>query len=158
MNDKGYRDEPADAGAPALCAAGARPSLDQWLREAKQDPTASDCGMYLAHNGVVRQTAKAQVRRGETGLPPVTGLFFSYDRGKLDAAIRAAKAMPGIGYVRVWLNEGELKVGDDIMLVLVGGDIRPRVIDTLQSLVGEIKQNCVVEEERYALSGQSEEI
>ncbi len=149
MNDNGYRDERTDAGAPARCADRAKPSLDQWLREAKQDPAAADCGMYLVHNGVVRKTAKAQVRKGESGLPLVKSLFFSYDREKLDAAIRSANAMPGIGYVRVWLNEGELKVGDDIMTVLVGGDIRPRVIDALQSLVGEIKQNCVVEEERY---------
>ena len=35
------------------------------------------------------------------------------------------------------------------MLVLVGGDIRPHVIDALQSLVGEIKNECVREEELY---------
>ena len=55
--------------------------------------------------------------------------------------------MPGIFYVRIWLNEGELTVGEDIMLVLVGGDIRPHVIDALQSLVGELKSNCVTEKE-----------
>ena len=47
------------------------------------------------------------------------------------------------------LNEGRLELGDDIMLVLAGGDIRPHVIDALQSLVGEIKQHCVVEKEIY---------
>ncbi len=57
--------------------------------------------------------------------------------------------MTGIGYVRVWLNEGELELGDDIMLVLVGGDIRPHVVDALQALVGEIKQHCVTETELY---------
>ena len=55
--------------------------------------------------------------------------------------------MAGIVYVRVWLNEGLLSVGDDIMLVLVGGDIRPHVIDALQALVGELKNHCVTEEE-----------
>ena len=35
------------------------------------------------------------------------------------------------------------------LLVLAGGDIRPHVIDALQSLVGEIKQHCVVEKEIY---------
>ena len=35
------------------------------------------------------------------------------------------------------------------MLVLVGGDIRPRVINAIQALVGEIKNHCVVETERY---------
>ena len=44
----------------------------------------------------------------------------------------------------------ELELGDDIMLVLIGGDIRPRVIDALQSLVGTIKNECVSEVEREA--------
>ena len=77
----------------------------------------------------------------------MTGMDFSYDAEKVNAAISAALAMPGIFLVRVWLNEGRLDVGDDIMLVLIGGDIRPHVVDALQSLVGEIKNNCVLERE-----------
>ncbi len=34
------------------------------------------------------------------------------------------------------------------MQVLSGGDIRPHVIDALQSLVGTIKNECVSEVER----------
>ena len=63
--------------------------------------------------------------------------------------IEEAKKLDGIYYVRVWLNEGELQVGDDIMYVLIGGDIRPRVIDALNFLVGKIKSECVVETELY---------
>lgn len=122
------------------------PSIEKWMCEAKAEPSADKCGMYLAHNGVVRKTAKAQVRMNmET--PPVTGLCFSYDSEKVDAAIENAKKLPGIYYVRVWLNEGVLSVGDDIMLVLIGGDIRPHVVDALDILVGELKTNCVSEEE-----------
>ena len=125
------------------------PSIDQWMKEAKADPAAGQCGMYLVHNGTVRETAKAKVRSGEENTKPVTGMFFQADAEKLEAAVRAARQMEGIYYVRVWLNEGELKPGDDIMLVLVGGDIRPRVIDALQTLVGTIKNECVVEKEQY---------
>lgn len=124
-----------------------RPSLDAWIREAKADPSAARCGMYLFHNGVVRQTAKARVRGGDTEAPDVRGMRFDFDQAKVDAAVSRTKALPGIAYVRVWLNRGELRVGDDIMLVLVGGDIRPHVVDALQSLVGEIKRQCVTEEE-----------
>jgi len=56
--------------------------------------------------------------------------------------------MEGIFHVKVWLNEGQLEVGDDIMYVLIGGDIRPRVIDALQFLVGKIKNECVIEIEK----------
>ena len=72
------------------------------------------------------------------------------DAEKVQAAIEATRTMPGIGYVRVWLASGELTVGDDIMLVLIGGDIRPHVVDALQSLVGTIKNECVSEVEREA--------
>ena len=125
-----------------------RPSLDAWIAEAKAESGAAGCGMYLFHNGVVRETPRAAVREDVKGLKPVTGMEFSYDRDKLDAAVARAKQMPGIFHVRVWLNEGRLSVGDDIMLVLVGGDIRPHVIDALQSLVGKIKNDCVVEKEQ----------
>lgn len=126
-----------------------RPSLDLWLREAREDPSAAGCGMYLMHNGVVRETARARVRQGDLDAPAVRGMRFGYDREKAAAAAEAARAMPGIGYVRFWLNEGELSLGDDIMLVLIGGDIRPHVVDALQFLVGTLKSECVTEEEIY---------
>ena len=125
------------------------PSMDAWLKEAKAHPDAQKVGMYLAHNGVVRQSAKARVRDGAADTRPVTGMRFSYDEEKLQAIVAEARALEGIFYVRVWLNEGTLQTGDDIMYALVGGDIRPRVVDCLQYLVGRIKNECVTEEEIY---------
>ena len=123
------------------------PSLDQWLKEAKAHESASKVGMYLSHNGVVRQSARARVRQGDETAASVTGMLFSYDQAKVDAAIAAAYQLPGIYYIRVWLNEGELTLGDDIMYVLIGGDIRPHVVEALQYLVGRIKNECVIEKE-----------
>lgn len=125
------------------------PSMDAWLREAKQDIHAEKCGMYLTHNGIVRKSAKAKVRQNEENTRPVIGMEFGYDAEKVDAAIKEAYKMDGIYYIRVWLNEGILKTGDDIMYVLIGGDIRPHVVDCLQSLVGTIKNTCVKEIEIY---------
>lgn len=125
------------------------PSMDEWLREAKADPKFAQVGMYLTHNGVVRGTARAEARHGDTSADPVVSMEFSYDQAKVDAAIADALAMDGIHYVRVWLNEGVLNVGDDIMYVLIGGDIRPRVIAGLEALVGAIKSECVSEVERF---------
>lgn len=125
------------------------PSVEAWLREAKADAKAADCGMFLLHNGVVRRSAKAKVRQGDESAPDVTGMRFSYDREKVAAAVAETEAMPGIACVRTWLNEGELRVGDDIMYVLIGGDIRPRVVDALQFLVGKLKDECVTEIETH---------
>ncbi|MBR2422142.1 MAG: molybdenum cofactor biosynthesis protein MoaE [Oscillospiraceae bacterium] len=123
------------------------PSIDQWLREAKLHESAPKIGMYLTHNGTVRQTAKAKVRFGAEDTKEVTGMLFSYDEEKVNAVIADTYRMEGIYYIRVWLNEGELKMGDDIMYVLIGGDIRPRVVDALQYLVSRVKNECVVETE-----------
>lgn len=126
------------------------PSIDQWLAEAKQDPKAAQCGMWLTHNGVVRITPKKQVREGVEGLGEIKQVEFSYDAEGLAAAEAEALTWPGIYYVRTWLNEGACSVGDSLMYVLIGGDIRPNVIDALQKLVGKIKNELVVEKEIFA--------
>ena len=122
------------------------PSMDVWLKEAKAHESAPKIGMYLTHNGIVRQSAKAKVRYGQEA-GDVTGMIFSYDQQKVDAVLADARVLEGIYYIRVWLNEGRLSVGDDIMYVLIGGDIRPRVMDALNYIVGRIKNECVVETE-----------
>jgi len=125
------------------------PSMDQWLAEAKASENADKCGMFLTHNGVVRATAKAQVRQGEEK-PTVAQVEFSYDAAGVEEAIAEALTWDGVYYVKVWLNEGALNVGESIMYVLIGADIRPRCIDALQKLVGKIKNDLVVEKEIYA--------
>lgn len=125
------------------------PSLDAWLKEAKYHESAPKIGMYLTHNGVVRESTRAKVRCGAEDTLPVTGMFFSYEQEKVDAVIAETYKMEGIYYIRVWLNQGELAVGDDIMYVLIGGDIRPHVVDALQYLVGRIKNECVMEKEQH---------
>ncbi|TGE34387.1 molybdenum cofactor biosynthesis protein MoaE [Desulfosporosinus sp. Sb-LF] len=124
------------------------PSIDVWLKEAKTDPAALQEGMFLVHNGVVRQTPKAKVRQGIDDGSMVKGMEFAYDAAKVDAAIIETYKMDGIFHVRVWLNEGQLELGDDIMFVLIGGDIRPHVVDALQFLVEKIKSECVTEIEQ----------
>lgn len=139
----------ADCAAEQHHHKKAIPSMDQWLKEAKAHPSAEKIGMYLTHNGIVRRTAKAKVRGGDTSAADVTGMHFSYDEGKVQEVIADTYQLEGIHYIRVWLNEGTLHVGEDIMYVLIGGDIRPHVVEALQYLVGRIKSECVSEEEVY---------
>jgi molybdopterin synthase catalytic subunit len=107
------------------------------LAEIKQGSEASGVGMYLIHNGVVRGTA----RDGSV----VTGMELTYNRVHLQEVIEDVKAMPGVVAVRAWINEGDLSVGDDIMLALVAGDIRENVFGGLQQLVRLIKTEVVKE-------------
>ncbi|MCE5203886.1 MAG: molybdenum cofactor biosynthesis protein MoaE [Actinomycetia bacterium] len=118
---------------------GPRPSLDAWLAEIKATTDVSGTGMYLMHNGVVR----APSRDGR----PVSGMTLSVDRARLAEILATAELMEGVTHVRAWVNEGALSVGDDIMYVLVGGDIRDHVFEALQALVRMIKTEVVTEEE-----------
>lgn len=138
-----------EASPIGMLSTGPVPSMDAWMQEAKKAPDSARIGMYLVHNGVVREDARTRVREGDSTAKAVTGMRFHSDSAKVQSAIDAALQMPGIFYVRVWLNEGQLRVGDDIMYVLIGGDIRPRVLDALQFLVGKIKTECVTEKELY---------
>lgn len=139
----------ADCAAPEKPVKEPSPSMDEWIKEAKKAPNAEMCGMFLFHNGVVRETPKALVREGDNSRPPVKGMLFDYDTEKFEECVIATHEMPGIHYVKAWLNRGRLEVGDDIMYVLIGGDIRPHVVDALQYLVGRLKNECVSETELY---------
>jgi molybdopterin synthase catalytic subunit len=93
--------------------------------------------MYLVHNGVVRGSA----RDGSA----VSGMNLSYDPGRLGQVIERIQARPGVVAARVWINEGTLTVGDDIMYALVAGDTREHVFGGLTELIGLIKSEVVAE-------------
>ncbi len=116
-----------------------RPQFETWLDEIKSGPESARIGMYLMHNGVVRGT-----RRDGT---PVTGMELTYDHERLSAIIAEIEERPGVVAVKVWINEGRLTVGDDIMRVIVGGDIRENVFGALQEMVRLVKTECVKEVE-----------
>lgn len=83
----------------------------------------------------------------EAKAAPVRGMLFSYNREKADAAVADTYRMDGIYYVKAWLNDGQLQVGDDIMYVLIGGGTRPHAVEVLQYLVDQLKNECVEETE-----------
>lgn len=124
-----------------------KPSVDEWLSEAKAEKDAGKIGMYLVHNGVVRETPRSVVRDGAEDSASVVGMEFSYERDLTEKYLTETKSMPGIFYVRLWLNEGTLKTGDDLMQILIGGDIRPHVMEALDFLIEKIKSECVTERE-----------
>ena len=127
-----------------------KPSMNRWLKIAKKEAKSKKCGMYLFHIGTVREDAKAKVRFDDENTLPVVAMNFDYDGEKVNKAIEETYAKEGIYYVRVWLGKGKLKVGDEIMYVLIGGDIRPHIVDALDFLVSKLKNECVKEEELFS--------
>jgi molybdopterin synthase catalytic subunit len=115
------------------------PDIDDWIRDVKSQPGSAAIGMILAHQGIVRGTS----RSGE----PVTGMSLSADLTRFQEVLADADTWPGIFAVRGWVNEGELSVGDDIMRLVIAGDIREHVFEGLQRLVSLIKTEVVSESE-----------
>jgi molybdopterin synthase catalytic subunit len=114
-------------------------NVDDWIRDVKAQPDSAAIGMILAHQGIVRGTS----RSGE----PVRAMLLGTDRGRLEDVLAEARTWPGVCAVCGWVNEGQLCVGDDIMKVLVAGDIRDNVFAALQRLVSLIKSEVLAESE-----------
>ena len=134
----------ADCGEPVKKLAV--PSIDGWIAEAE---AGENTGMYLIHRGIVRSTARAEVREGKTGLPSVKGMRLSCNKEKAAVALLEAERSPGITTVKLFVNEGTLAPGDTILQVLVAGDIRPHVLEALTRLVDTMKSECLSEEEVF---------
>lgn len=113
--------------------------IEKWIEEVKKHPNSDSVGMILIHNGIVR----ASSRSGKA----VKGMRLSYNEQKLQSIVNEFKNREGIVDIKVWINEGELKVGDDIMKVLVAGRLRTDVFPVMEELVGKIKKEVVYEEE-----------
>jgi molybdopterin synthase catalytic subunit len=102
------------------------------MNKIKAHPGFPQAGMILCHNGVVRKTS----REGEE----VTGLEIVVDHEKLDAIIQEKKKTPGIVDILIHIEEGKpLNVGDDVMYLVVAGDIRENVIAILTDTLNRIK-------------------
>ncbi len=117
-------------------------NINEMLAKVKAHPDYSKVGMTLIHNGVVREAT----REGQG----VTDLEIDVDHTILDNIIVQAKAMPGIIEVLIWIAEGQtLKVGDDIMYLIVAGDIRENVQDALRETLDKIKTTATKKRQSY---------
>ena len=113
--------------------------IDSWIEEVKQRTNPEELGMILVHNGIVRGTSKSG--------KPVRGMKLSYDQKRLDSVIPIFEQRPGVMEVKVWINSGNLKVGDNIMFLLVAGRFRTDVLPVFEELLTVIKSEVVTEEE-----------
>ena len=107
-------------------------NLTQLIERIKQHPDYPKVGMILCHNGVVRATSRDGRR--------VSGLRIVVDHEKLRQVVETYKSRAGIVEILVHINgDVDLKVGEDVMYIVVAGDIRENVISTLQDTLNTIK-------------------
>ncbi len=107
-------------------------NITAMIDQIKQHPDYHKAGMILCHNGVVRATS----REGEA----VTGLEIVVNHERLEQIINEQKKRPGIIEILIHINEGRpLSVGDDVMFLVVAGNIRENVIGTLTDTLNLVK-------------------
>ena len=112
------------------------------LQSVKSHPDYHRAGMVLCHNGVVRATS----RDGRK----VSGLRVAVDHDRLDNILQRARQTPGIVDVQVEIAEDlDLSVGDDVMVLVVAGDIRENVIRTLENTLNDIKTTVTSKTEYF---------
>ena len=108
-------------------------NLMDLIGKVKAHPDFARVGMILCHNGVVRGTT----RGGRT----VTELTVKADRARLAEIIMEMKERMGIVEVLAEVREGKLRVGEDVMYVVVAGDIRENCFPALEDTVNAIKRD-----------------
>lgn len=115
-------------------------NLTAMINKIKHQPRYPEVGMIVCHNGVVRGTS----RNGQ----PVSAIEVAVDRNRLKEVLTAYKQRPGIVDISVEIVEGTLRVGEDIMAVVVAGNTRKNVFPVLEQVVDVIKRDVVKKTER----------
>jgi molybdopterin synthase catalytic subunit len=105
--------------------------LNKMIATIKANPNFQNTGMIASHIGIVRSFS----RDGKT----VEAVDVEFDKAKVEQVISEIRSRPGIVDVLIQTNTGHLVVGDEIMAVVVAGDIRENVFPALIDAVERLK-------------------
>ena len=106
-------------------------NINDLIQKIKAREDYSKVGMILCHNGVVRGTS----RDGS----PVSKIDVKADYEAIESVVAEQRKRPGIIEILYEVNEGQLSVGDDLLSIVVAGDIRDNVIPVLTDTLNKIK-------------------
>lgn len=115
--------------------------INKIIDQLRAHPDFPKMGMIASHLGIVRGTSL----NGRE----VKEIEVEFHQDKIDAISKDIKALPGIFEVLIRTFDGRLKVGDEIMFVAVGGDIRDHVFPALVETVNRIKKEGTAKKEIF---------
>ena len=111
--------------------------ISKTIAEMKKQPEFTEnVGMILVHNGVVRAWSRAD-------RSPVAALEVTADQEKIAEIRREFLAWEGIFDIRIEALSGRFRPGDDLLFIVVAGDIRENVKPALAGLIDRIKSEGV---------------
>ena len=115
--------------------------ITKTLAELKKEPGfAENVGMMLVHNGVVRAWSRKDHAQ-------ISTVRVTPDYARMQRICKELEQQPGIFRIIASANEGELSPGDDLLFLVVAGDIREHVKATFAELLDRIKKEAVLKEE-----------
>lgn len=118
--------------------------ISQTIRELKQRPEFTDnVGMILIHNGVVRNWSRTDRAR-------VTALEVTPDHDRIEGLRQEYLQRPGIWEIVIEARSGTMQPGDDLLFIVVAGDIRENIKPVLAELLDRIKAEAVQKREIMA--------
>jgi molybdopterin synthase catalytic subunit len=115
--------------------------IQKMIQRVREHPEAGKVGMIASHLGIVRGTSRDGVK--------VERIEVVYKHDVIQSIVNDIKSMPGVIEVLVDSREGLLEVGDDILAVVVAGDIRENVFSALIKAVNRIKTEASKKREHY---------
>ncbi|TVQ95943.1 MAG: molybdenum cofactor biosynthesis protein [Desulfovibrionales bacterium] len=111
--------------------------ISQAIARLKQEPGFADnVGMVLVHNGTVRSWSRKDKQQ-------VTALEVTPDQAKIQDLVREFSTRPGIFRIVVEARAGLFQPGDDLLFIIVAGDVREHVKPVLAELLERIKAEGV---------------
>ena len=112
------------------------------IAEMKKNPEFSrNVGMVLVHNGVVRSWSRED-------RAPVAQIDVQADLEKIESLRREYETKSGIYKILVEAKSGLLSPGDDLLFIIVAGDLRENVKSVLAELLDRIKSEGVIKKEQ----------
>ena len=114
------------------------------IAELKKEPGfAENVGMTLIHNGTIR----AWSRKDHASVNKVE---IAVNFEKLQEICSDMQKNEGIFRVIAHAYEGIMRPGDDVLFIIVAGDIREHVKDTLSLTLDRIKNEAVQKKEIFS--------
>ncbi|MGE4553310.1 MAG: molybdenum cofactor biosynthesis protein MoaE [Desulfovibrionaceae bacterium] len=112
-------------------------NIAEVLAKLKQEPGFTEhVGMILVHNGVVRGWSR-QNRQD------VSAVEVTPDHEKLAAIAREIEAKPGIFRAMGFAEGGHREPGDDLLWLVVAGDVRENVKPALAEFLDRAKSEAI---------------
>lgn len=117
--------------------------ISQAIAELKKQPGFTEnVGMILVHNGVVRGWSRKDHAN-------ISAIKITPDHAKIKALCEEFEKRPGIFRAVAHANGGLMQPGDDVLFIIVAGDIRENVKPALADLLDRIKSEAVTKREIF---------